>query len=282
MTSQNSISVNLYGRVFIRGDILAVTGLHIGGAGGALEIGGVDSPVIRDPLSNRPYVPGSSLRGKMRSLTEKTAGVEQNFFISRAKGREVRVHTCKAKRKDDKSLRPANEQPYTTCPVCPIFGVTGDEYADAPTRLVVRDVFLGDASVKALDAAQTDLPYSEIKWEATIDRVTSAAVPRQIERVPAQALFEKFEMVYTIYTPADVGRLATVIQAMQLLEDDYLGGLGSRGSGKIAFQGVKVQVRNRADYGDEQTWDGDTSSVARILKHKDKLIDWVNSTIPTT
>ena len=281
MTDTN-VSINLYGRVFIRGDIRAVTGLHIGGAGGALEIGGVDSPVIRDPLNNRPYVPGSSLRGKMRSLTEKTAGAEQNFFISRAKGKEVRVHTCKARRRDDKTLLPASEQPYTTCPVCPVFGVTGDEYADAPTRLIVRDVFLGDDSAKKLQAAQTDMPFSEVKWEATIDRVTSAAVPRQIERVPARALFEGFEMVYTVYGPADVGRLAIVIQAMQLLEDDYLGGLGSRGSGKIAFQGVKIQVRNRADYGDQQTWGGDTSNVANILKHKDELIAWVNSAIPTT
>ena len=82
-------SVTLYGRVFIRGSIEAVTGLHIGGAAGALEIGGVDSPIIRDPLTNRPYVPGSSLRGKMRSLTEKMAGAELNFDISRVKGKEV-------------------------------------------------------------------------------------------------------------------------------------------------------------------------------------------------
>jgi CRISPR-associated protein Csm3 len=266
----DNVHVNLYGRVFIQGNIKAVTGLHIGGAAGALAIGGVDSPVIRDPLTNRPYIPGSSLRGKMRSLTEKVAGAELNFFISRTRGKEVRIHVC-----DDADR-------YRDCRVCPVFGVTGDSPASAPTRLIVRDVFLGDASAKALEEAQTDLPYSEVKWEATIDRVTSAAVPRQIERVPAGAVFEEFEMVYSVYDGADLDRLATVIEAMQLLEDDYLGGLGSRGGGKIAFEGVKIYTRNRKDYGQEQPWDGDTRNVARILEQKDALVGWARQTIPTT
>jgi CRISPR-associated protein Csm3 len=264
----DNVRVNLYGRIFIEGDIKAVTGLHIGGAAGALEIGGVDSPVIRDPLTNRPYVPGSSLRGKMRSLTEKRAGAELNFFVSRVKGKEVRIHVC-----DDAAA-------YQRCPVCPIFGVTGDSPASAPTRLIVRDVFLSDASAQALKEAQTDLPYSEVKWEATIDRVTSAAVPRQIERVPAGAVFHGFEMVYSVYDPADLGRLVTVIEAMQLLQDDYLGGLGSRGGGKIAFEGCKIYARNRGDYGATNPWDGDTGSVARILEQKDGLIAWARRTIP--
>ncbi|MGD2206716.1 MAG: type III-A CRISPR-associated RAMP protein Csm3 [Anaerolineae bacterium] len=261
----DDIRVNLYGRVFIQGNIKAVTGLHIGGAAGALEIGGVDSPVIRDPLTNRPYVPGSSLRGKMRSLTEKVAGAVQNFGI----GKGVRIHVCK------------DADEYKRCRVCPIFGVTGDSPASAPTRLIVRDVFLGDDSAKRLQDAQTDLPYSEVKWEATIDRVTSAAVPRQIERVPAGAVFEDFEFVYSIYDPADLDRLATVVEAMQLLEDDYLGGLGSRGGGKIAFEGVKIYARDRDDYGTKDLWDGDASSVARILEQKKELLAWARQTIPT-
>jgi CRISPR-associated protein Csm3 len=274
------VSVNLYGRVFIQGDIKAVTGLHIGGAAGALEIGGVDSPIIRDPLTNRPYIPGSSLRGKMRSLTEKQAGVELNFYVSRTKGKEVRVHICKARRMKDGTPLPPEEQPYTSCPVCPVFGVTGDEYADAPTRLIIRDVFLSDKSAEELKAAQTDLPYSEVKWEATIDRVTSAAVPRQIERVPAKALFKGFEMVFSIYDPKDVQRLATVVEAMQLLEDDYLGGLGSRGGGKIAFENVVIYARSRTDYGKKREWDGDTSSVGKILEQKEALIRWAGQAIP--
>ena len=260
-------SVRLYGRVFIRGDIEAVTGLHIGGASGALEIGGVDSPVIRDALTNRPYVPGSSLRGKMRSLTEKRAGALLNFYVSRIKGKEVRIHVCDS---------PAG---YSTCPVCPIFGVAGEGGASAPTRLIVRDVFLGNESAEALQHAQTDLPYSEVKWEATIDRITSAAVPRQIERVPAGAFFTDFEMVYSVYEKEDIERLATVVEAMQLLEDDYLGGLGSRGGGKIAFRNVAVSARSCADYGTVVEWKG-PRRVGSILEGKAALIDWVQQAIP--
>lgn len=272
--------VDLYGRVLIKGSIKAVTGLHIGRGSEALEIGGVDSPIIRDPLTNRPYIPGSSLRGKMRSLSEKRYGLRQVLI-----GSDVRIHICKTKTQkvDGKEMPvPDQNQPYKSCPVCPVFGVPGNEFADAPTRLIVRDVFLGEASVKALDEAQTDLLYSEVKWEATIDRVTSAAVPRQIERVPAGAVFEGFEMVYSIYDPADIARLATVIEAMQLLEDDYLGGLGSRGSGKIAFQNVTISTRNRADYGTLAPWPGDTSTVARILEQKEALIAWAGEAIPAS
>lgn len=258
--------VTLYGRVFISGDIEAVTGLHIGGAAGALEVGGVDAPVIRDPLTNRPYVPGSSLRGKMRSLTEKMTGRPQNFRI----GKGVHVHVCEGL--DD----------YNACPVCPIFGVPGDKPASNPTRLVVRDVFLSDTSAQKLQAAQTDLPFSEVKWEATIDRVTSAAVPRQIERVPAGAEFEGFEMVYSIFHEDDIARLITVVEAMQLLEDDYLGGLGSRGGGKIAFRNLAIYARSSEDYGEKVDWPQKVASVAEALEHKEALLKWVRDTIATS
>ena len=256
--------VTLYGRVFVTGDIRAVTGLHIGGAAGALEVGGVDAPIIRDPLTNRPYVPGSSVRGKMRSLTEKKEGRIQNFRI----GKGVHIHVC--------------DQPgdYAGCPVCPIFGVPGDKPASNPTRLVVRDVFMSEASAQKLQAAQTDLPFSEVKWEATIDRVTSAAVPRQIERVPAGAVFDGFEMVYSIYHEDDIGRLVTVLEAMQLLEDDYLGGLGSRGGGKIAFENLTIYARSSKDYG-EVPWRQDIGSVAEALEKKEDLLGRVRGTIST-
>ena len=270
--------VTLHGRLFIRGNIKAVTGLHIGGATGALQIGGVDSPIIRDPLSNRPYIPGSSLRGKMRSLSEKRHGLKQVGI-----GSDVRIHICKTKMVQvgkDKEPAPDDEQPYKDCPVCTVYGVPGNEYADAPTRLVVRDVSLGDKSAKALEQAQTDMPYSEVKWEATIDRVTSAAVPRQIERVPAGAVFEGFELVYSVYHASDLARLVGVVEALQLLEDDYLGGLGSRGGGKIAFEQIEIYARNRDNYGRKQEWEGDAGSVARILEQQDELIKWAGQAIP--
>jgi CRISPR-associated protein Csm3 len=238
--NDNDRSIVLQGRVFVRGNIRAVTGLHIGGAAGALEIGGVDSPVIRNPLNNQPYIPGSSLRGKMRSLTERLHGSAQNMRI----GKGVYVHVCRQEKRSDDEYH----QVFNGCPVCSVFGVTGDEAVPHPTSLIVRDVFLGANSIALLEKADTDYPFSEIKWEATIDRVTSAAVPRQIERVPAGAVFEGFELVYNIYDRPGRDHFPTVIKALQLVEEDYLGGLGSRGGGKVEFQVAEVYVRKGVEY----------------------------------
>ncbi len=261
-------SVDLYGRIFVRGKIKAVTGLHIGGSPAALAIGGVDNPVIRDTLTGRPYIPGSSVRGKMRSLWEKMTGVRQNWPI----GRGVKIHVCE-KRRD-----------YESCPVCQIYGVPGQLEASFPTRLVVRDAFLSAESEEELRVrAKTDLPYTEVKWEAAIDRVTSAAVPRQMERVPADALFDSFELVFSVYDAGDLARFVNVFEAMQLLEDDYLGGQGSRGSGKVRFEGVRVSCRNRKNYAAEVSWEKTPADanigVGEVLAQKQALLEWLKNNV---
>jgi len=241
-------TIALKGKVIITGEIKLLTGLHIGGAAAGLDIGGIDNPILRHPVSREPYIPGSSLRGKVRSLLEKHDGLEINKFIQRRQP-EVRIHEC-----DD-------ETKYGTCSVCQIFGVTpGDDrkgWTDLkPTRLIIRDTLLAKdhEETERLRNAKTDLPYTEVKWEASIDRITSAAVPRQNERVPAGAVFSPFEFVYSIYDlnstgfADDVKWLATVFKGMELLEDDYLGGYGSRGTGKIAFQNLKVVFKSHAYY----------------------------------
>jgi len=259
-TNESGRKVTLRGRVFVQGNVKAVTGLHIGGAAGALEIGGVDSPVIRNPLDNRPYIPGSSLRGKMRSLTERLHGSEQNMRI----GKGVYVHICRQGGMAEGEFHAA----FNRCPVCSVFGTTGDEPAPHPTSLVVRDVYLSDDSAARLEPV-TDFPYTEIKWEATIDRVTSAATPRQIERVPAGAVFDGFELVYNIYDEPGRDHFPGVLKALQLVEEDYMGGLGSRGGGKVQFLLTGVYARLGTDYartdfalGDEQALSDDL--VARI------------------
>ncbi len=260
-------SVGLYGRIFVRGKIRAVTGLHIGGSPTALAIGAVDNPVIRDSLTGRPYIPGSSVRGKMRSLWEKMTGARQNWPI----GKGVSIHVCE-KRMD-----------YERCPVCQIYGVPGQLEASFPTRLVVRDAFLSEASEQELRLqAKTDLPYTEVKWEAAIDRVTSAAVPRQMERVPAGAVFDGFEAVFSVYDQGDLQRFINVFEAMQLLEDDYLGGQGSRGSGKVRFEEIRLSCRNRNQYATEVPWgktkDGNVG-VRDVLAHKQELLKWLRDNI---
>ncbi len=244
-------TIELKGRVFVTFEVKAVTGLHIGGSDTGIEIGGVDKTVIRDPLTNYPYIPGSSLKGKMRSLLEKYHGLEQNQRIGQGY-----IHSCGADEKDKAKAQAA----YQKCDICQVFGVPGERDFATPTRLVVRDVHLSAYSAGELEkSARTDLPYTEVKTEVSIDRVTSAANPRQMERVPAGSVFgedsKPGEMVYSIYdgdgcnASKDVERLRTLVEGLQLLEDDYLGGLGSRGSGKVQFQKIEVKVRAHGDLG---------------------------------
>ncbi len=259
--------INLYGRVFIEAEIVAVTGLHIGGSGAGLEIGGLDKEVIRNPLTSRPYIPGSSLRGKMRSQTEKVLGMPQNNRIG-----QVTIHTCK------------KESEYKAnggCPVCHVFGVPAELDYSGPTRLVVRDAELTQASADALDQANTELRYAELKTEVAIDRVTSAATPRTLERVPAGAVFGPAELVFGIYEQADYQRLKVVIDAMQLVEDDYLGGSGSRGSGKVRFREIKVYARARDDYSVPIVFNQKPfESVQELASSFEELQRWLADKVP--
>lgn len=252
--------VKLYGKVFINGNIKVVTGLHIGGGDAGINIGGIDNPVIRNPRTNQPYIPGSSLKGKMRSLSEKIANRPQNFRIQ-----NIYIHVCD------------NKNDYSNCDVCHIFGVPGDKDFSSPTRLAVRDVMLDENSLSGMSA---DLGLTEIKWEATIDRITSAAVPRQIERVPEGAIFKDFELCYGIYEKSDVDRLKKVFEAMQLVEDDYIGGSGTRGSGKIRFENITLSCRPGDSYGTSGTPEKfdipDPKSMKELLNSQGNIVNWLN------
>jgi len=271
--------IKLMGRVFLGFDIETVTGLHIGGSETGIEIGGVDKTVIRDPLTNRPYIPGSSLKGKMRSLLEKYRGLPQNQRIGQGY-----IHSCGA---DDKQ---AGKEAYRDCDVCQVFGVPGEREFATPTRLVVRDMHLSDESAQRLEeSARTDLSYTEVKTEVSIDRVTSAANPRQMERVPAGSVFSNRKsdgaenagadvIVYSIYqgddcnAVRDVERMETLFTGMQLLEDDYLGGLGSRGSGKVRFKNIRLSIRANGSYLERPEQIGEYATLAELLQRRADII----------
>jgi CRISPR-associated protein Csm3 len=253
--------IQLFGRVIIRGQIKALSGLHIGGSTTALEIGAVDLPVIRSAKNGLPYIPGSSLKGKMRSLAEKVTGAPQNKNI----GKGVHIHVA------------ADATEYEKYWVNPVFGVPSEIGFDisGPTRLVVRDVPL---DVTSLDEAKGNLdqPFTEVKWENALDRVTSAATPRQIERVPAGAIFTPMELVFSLFEKADAERLGHVLTAMQLVEDDYLGGQGTRGSGKVIFESLELSCKVGSEYRD-----GSTKSLGTLADLGDtgkmELVSWAEA-----
>ncbi|MBT9138182.1 MAG: CRISPR type III-associated RAMP protein Csm3 [Syntrophomonadaceae bacterium] len=233
--------INLLGKIVITGTIEAETGLHIGGATTGLDIGGVDNSVIKDS-EGKPYIPGSTLKGKMRSLLERDEGLATAENRVWVKKNEVSIHMC-------------NER---DCVVCNIFGrnngkqtkVTGGEIditSTTPTRLIVRDGSLVEASIPEDVRKNLDLEWTEVKWENVIDRITSAANPRQTERVPAGAKFE-FGLIYNVFNDDDKENLKYVFKAIGILEDDYLGGQGTRGYGRVKFENIKVYWNSKADY----------------------------------
>ena len=184
------------------------TGLHIGGTNAALNIGGPDKFVVRNPVNNVPYIPGSSLKGKMRALVEIANGCITYTNRGEAKASE-----------DPNSISGR------------LFGVATGKDNNRPSRLIVRDAEMDISHPEMFE--NTDLPYTESKTEVTIDRVTAKANPRTFERVPAGAVF-KLNMVLNIFEGEDEqGLKDTVKQAIRLLENDYLGGNGSRGYGQV-------------------------------------------------
>jgi CRISPR-associated protein Csm3 len=236
--------LKLLGKVILEGTLHCETGLHVGAGKGSLEIGGADNPVVKDAFG-RPYIPGSSLRGRIRALLEQATGMAvpaELVFVSKRKGQEVRIH---------QSDRPDDE-------ICVLFGrtpgrmerVTGDALEGghaSPARLAVFDAALDLDSITASMRENLDDELTEVKSENAIDRITSQANPRTFERVPAGARF-RTRFVLDILCEEDAPLLALVIQGIRLLEDDALGGGGSRGSGRVRFSNLKLIWRSKDYY----------------------------------
>ncbi len=236
--------LKLIGKLILEGDLECQTGLHIGAGKGSLEIGGADNPVVKDAFG-LPYVPGSSLRGKLRSLLEQSTGLavpSELVYLSRRKGQEVRIH---------QSERPGDE-------ICLLFGrnpgrmdrVAGEALESSvasPARLTVYDSPLIQESITPQMRENLDDELTEVKSENAIDRITSQANPRTLERVPAGARF-RFRMVLDILCAEDRDLLPRLVEGLRLMEDDTLGGGGSRGSGRVKIGSLKLTWRNREFY----------------------------------
>jgi CRISPR-associated protein Csm3 len=234
MTEQNPFKIS--SKIFIKGTIKALTGIHIAGNSIGMAIGGADKVVVRNPLTNEPYIPGSSIRGKMRSLLERARGDEEYNVL------EGGFSSVAGKLGAD-----AGKNPDTL--LGKLFGVSAAESNKQPTRLMVRDAHLTPTSKKQLEnAPNTDMPLTEVKTEVNIDRITSAANPRQFERVPAGAEFH-FEMILTLLSGDDASQFLNLIrEGLEMLKNDSLGGHGSRGYGAVDFTITALKERTVAHY----------------------------------
>ena len=209
----------LFKKLIIEGSLECLTGLHIGDNKESTDIGGVDSPVVRRRDNGQPYIPGSSLKGKIRCLLEQVAGENA----------------------DGKCTNNGGE-------ISKLFGATekkgSDNFPNQPSRLIVRDAFMDKDSAEFFkNASTTDMPYTEIKFENVINRIKGTAEhPRQQERVPAGAKF-KIEFIINIFGREEATHdeirgiqnayFLTLKKGINLINDDYLGGSGSRGYGNI-------------------------------------------------
>lgn len=267
----------LLGKFRLTSTLRVETGLHIGGGGETLEIGGLDKPVIRDPMTQQPYLPGSSIKGKLRSILERLL----NKSLNRPGGSGT--YRYESDDLEDGFSEVGGQlipfQGAKTCPLSRVFGSTGTncwipttvveeqeldqaggtrniqgtEYTkvkgrNSPARLIVRDSHLLPDSAEKLKQIDTGLYMTEWKFENGLDRITAAANPRQLERVPAGSEFA-FELIYTVEDAQQaVEDLKNLAIALAILEDDALGGHGSRGYGKVRFKNFQFSYRDVEQY----------------------------------
>lgn len=195
----------MYGKLLIRCDLVVCTGMHIGGSDTFSAIGTVDSPVVRDPKTGRPIVPGSSLKGKLRALLSQSL-------------------------RTDKKIASFDDDPEE---VKRLFGSAKPVHA---ARLQFADSFVTNADeMKAVG-------LTEIKTENGISRETSVANPRQIERVTAGTKFGVC-ITYQVTDDAQAAQdMKMLARGMRLLQLDYLGGHGSRGSGRVSLRNFRIET----------------------------------------
>jgi CRISPR-associated protein Csm3 len=229
MSSSSQVpEIRLAGKLILDASLVCLTGLHIGAGKGSLEIGGADNPVVKDAFG-RPIVPGSSIRGRLRSLLEHALGLtspDEMVYLSRRRGQEVRIH--QSDRSDD--------------PICLLFGrnpgrmerVKGDAQESrhiTPARLAIYDAPLELESITAQMREQLDDELTEVKSENAIDRF-------------------RVRIVIDLLQEGDQKLVPLVVQGLRLMEDSALGGGGSRGSGRIEFQNIRAVWRSRRYYAD--------------------------------
>lgn len=203
----------ILGKLIIEAELVIKTGLHIGAGSDFSSIGAVDNVIVRNTLTRKPYIPGSSIKGKMRYLL-------------------ARVYSSNGQLKDFKD---ENDE------IGRLFGQS-QKYI---SRLQFQDIFFNEESAKTIEKLDTDLYLTEIKFENTINRKDAIANPRQLERIPAGAKFD-FKLIYNVEIEGKELEvdLKNIGRCLELLQQDYLGGHGTRGYGRIDFENLEFNFKN--------------------------------------
>ena len=198
----------MYAKVEITGTIEVITGMHIGGSSAFAAIGAVDSPVIKDARTGYPMIPGSSLKGKMRTLLAK----QYNERIA------------------------ASPDEDAEC----IISLFGSAKGTVKTgRLLFSDMILSNAEELKRHGLTS---LTEIKFENSIKRTTAVANPRQIERAVRGSEFPLSLIYEAIDEKIMVPDFQVIRDGLHLLQYDYLGGSGTRGYGKVKFKELRAEV----------------------------------------
>jgi len=259
--------IKLRNKYIVNFEIRCKTGLHIGGTDTGAGIGEIDNPVLKDPSNGYPYISGSSLKGRMRERLEWLLGNIQKKAKEINDNRKKVEDDIKNESKEDLSLEDfkklvkqklrnqmldIKQCDCGICEICHYFGhsnndLENDEIILGPTRFIFRDAFPAETQIHQWEEKLGSGVYTEAKTENTISRLTAIANPRTMERVPADSVFSG-EIVIDLYDTPDGAEVDDIKKAFELLlqgmvaiEQSFLGGTGSRGSGVVEFKNLNVE-----------------------------------------
>lgn len=239
----------LLGKIIISGEIIVQTGLAIGGNKAGIEIGALDNPVIKTH-HGEPYIPGSSLKGKLRSLLARAAG-------SNSVKKDVEISKSTNDALEKEGIQPIYKY------IAPLFGYGAGEIKihedtdqtdqteqteQTEQTAEKRSNRKGEALLKVRDAflkkeKDRNEKFTEEKMENSIHRLTGVANPRPIERVLPGTVFS-LDMYLDVYDIDEAQQHLQLLDlALQLLTDDYLGGGGSRGNGKVELTNLQITYK---------------------------------------
>ncbi len=222
----------------LSGKIILNSGLHIGAGSDELHIGGIDNPVVKHPYTNEPYIPGSSMKGKLRSLLELSSGLCSK---SKANGNIVTQKVL------NETL--SSQETKLAESIIKLFGSPAEESSNfGPARASFSDAMINNEWKKV--AIENGWQLTEAKYENSIDRIKGCATnPRQTERVPRGVEFD-FTISFKQFEDDSEDLFNDLLKGLKLLEMDALGGNGSRGYGRIKFSELKVDGRSLENFDD--------------------------------